>query len=419
MPYRSKQSRWITFGVPALLLMGAGSAFGQSLTHSAAESLGQFEGNTRADGNASLLAPSLRATTPDGGVWARVQDDGQDRDEMPESLARLYRSRGRRSADELSEIRDRRVGMLERESASVLNELQPLVSEAREATFEVIVDEQWAAMGCVISPDGYALTKASTLDDRETVRCRFGQSQWVDAKVVKQDSDNDVALLKLDSGDYSYLQLSRQEPSVGTICLSVGVRDPLIAMGTCSVASRSLMENRLPILGVVPRPAAGGILVSQVEEGARRAGIQDGDIITKLAGEPVTEVTQFVNLIRRYKAGQEVVVTTLRDDQEMVFTVRLGRRNLGRMAPRFEAMNLLGSINSKRRTNFPWVMQHDSPLMPEECGGPLLDLEGRVIGLNIARGGRIMSYAITGEHLQQMLAQFDIPEITHSATTPR
>lgn len=337
-------------------------------------------------------------------------------EEMPDSLARLYKNKGKRSEKELSEIRDRRVGLFERESRSVLSQLEPITENAQAATFEVIVDNYWVAMGCVVTSNGYAVTKASTLDGAESVRCRFGKNQSVDAQVVKEDEENDIALLRLAPGTYQPLSFVDSEPEVGSICLSVGVRDPLMAMGACSVTSRSLSDQRQPILGVVPRSAVGGILVSQVEDAARRAGIKDGDIITKLAGIPVTEVTQFVNLIRRHKAGQEVVVTTMRNDQEIEFKVRLSGRRLGPTAARFEAMNLLGSINSKRSSDFPWVMQHDSPLMPEQCGGPVLNLDGQAIGLNIARGGRIMSFAITGQQLIEVLEDFEVDDLEMSKT---
>ncbi len=33
-------------------------------------------------------------------------------------------------------------------------------------------------------------------------------------------------------------------------------------------------------------------------------------------------------------------------------------------------------------------------LKPTDCGGPLVDLEGRVVGFNIARSGRTESYAV-------------------------
>jgi serine protease Do len=40
------------------------------------------------------------------------------------------------------------------------------------------------------------------------------------------------------------------------------------------------------------------------------------------------------------------------------------------------------------------VLQHDTDLFPHQCGGPLFDISGNAVGLNIARAARITSYAI-------------------------
>ena len=62
---------------------------------------------------------------------------------------------------------------------------------------------------------------------------------------------------------------------------------------------------------------------------------------------------------------------------------------------------------SGRRDGFPTVIPHDADLTPENCGGPLFDLEGKFVGLNIARNSRVRSYAIpasrVGTHHEQGL----------------
>ncbi len=47
-----------------------------------------------------------------------------------------------------------------------------------------------------------------------------------------------------------------------------------------------------------------------------------------------------------------------------------------------------------RLSGFDRVFQHDTVLDPDECGGPVLDTSGRVVGINIARAGRVVSYAL-------------------------
>jgi len=60
-------------------------------------------------------------------------------------------------------------------------------------------------------------------------------------------------------------------------------------------------------------------------------------------------------------------------------------------------MQMLSGDVSRRSTNFAAVYQHDSLLRPEDCGGPLVDIDGHVLGINIARAGRTESYAIPAD----------------------
>src|SRR5262249_59985794 len=67
-------------------------------------------------------------------------------------------------------------------------------------------------------------------------------------------------------------------------------------------------------------------------------------------------------------------------------------------------MNRLGSDLSVRRTGFPAVLQTDMVIKPTDCGGPLVDLDGKTVGLVIARGGRVESYAIPSEEIRPLIA---------------
>jgi serine protease Do len=50
-----------------------------------------------------------------------------------------------------------------------------------------------------------------------------------------------------------------------------------------------------------------------------------------------------------------------------------------------------------RASDFPAVYQHDTVIQPVDCGGPLVDVDGHVIGLNIAREGRTATYALPAD----------------------
>lgn len=60
---------------------------------------------------------------------------------------------------------------------------------------------------------------------------------------------------------------------------------------------------------------------------------------------------------------------------------------------------------SLRREAFPAVFAHDAQLTPEECGGPVVDLTGAVVGLNIARADATRTLAIPADVLQEVISE--------------
>jgi serine protease Do len=70
---------------------------------------------------------------------------------------------------------------------------------------------------------------------------------------------------------------------------------------------------------------------------------------------------------------------------------------------RGDLQNSMGSKLSDRRGGFPVILQHDSVLLPTDCGGPLVNLDGQVIGINICRAGRTECYAIPSEAVRPLL----------------
>jgi serine protease Do len=60
---------------------------------------------------------------------------------------------------------------------------------------------------------------------------------------------------------------------------------------------------------------------------------------------------------------------------------------------------------SPRRSGFPRILQHDILGSRSVTGGPLLDLDGRCIGMNIARADRAQSFAIPVEDLKEIAAR--------------
>ena len=108
------------------------------------------------------------------------------------------------------------------------------------------------------------------------------------------------------------------------------------------------------------------------------------------------------------KPKEEIKILLRRGDDEKDLKAVLGSR--GQAVPQFRGPDpsaQFGGPLSKNRKDFPNALQHDLTLRPNECGGPLIDLDGKLVGVNIARGGRVKSYAIPAVDLRAVIARLN------------
>jgi serine protease Do len=62
-----------------------------------------------------------------------------------------------------------------------------------------------------------------------------------------------------------------------------------------------------------------------------------------------------------------------------------------------------GGPFSDKRFGFQEVISHDSVVEPEHCGGPLIDLRGNLVGINIARSMRVATFAIPVQDVRNFI----------------
>jgi serine protease Do len=113
-----------------------------------------------------------------------------------------------------------------------------------------------------------------------------------------------------------------------------------------SMRSGLMVENLTPQLGEFFGAKNGnGVLVRSVEKGSRadKAGLRAGDVITRVANQPVHDTSDFSNALRSHSAGS-VNVSVIRDKKEQTLTITLPeRKDSGEMieesieAPEFDA----------------------------------------------------------------------------------
>jgi serine protease Do len=294
----------------------------------------------------------------------------------------------------------------QRNSPKVLAAFRPVVAAPRQFTVRVQCDGKDAALGTVVGPDGWVLTKASELKGR--IVCRLRDGGQFDATVVGFHEPTDLALLKVDAHDLAAVTWSDSKiETPGNWVASPGTGEDPVAVGVVSVATRSppASARRNPLqggfLGIGLQPSKEGVRVGQVipRSGAEKAGIKLNDTIIGIGSKSVSDPDTLMGLLARHKAGDVVTVKLKRGKESLVLKVTLGRRP----PDRGDFQNQLGGRLSTVRLGFPTILQHDSVLKPSDCGGPLVDLDGKVVGINIARAGRTESYAIPSETIQPLM----------------
>jgi serine protease Do len=136
---------------------------------------------------------------------------------------------------------------------------------------------------------------------------------------------------------------------------------------------------------------------------AAKSGILRGDVIVSIDERAMDTPRAVSNAVQQMLPGDEVVLIVERGQRTLTISSVLGDASRLSNPDQSELMDSLGGPLSARRVGFPYVLQHDSVLRPEDCGGPLVDLDGNVIGLNIARVSRVASYAIPAGHVKPVV----------------
>ncbi len=76
--------------------------------------------------------------------------------------------------------------------------------------------------GFFISPDGYAVTNNHVVEKAESVEVTTDDGKVHKAKVIGTDPRTDLALIKVDGGDFPYVKLADQPPRIGDWVIAVG-----------------------------------------------------------------------------------------------------------------------------------------------------------------------------------------------------
>lgn len=285
-----------------------------------------------------------------------------------------------------------------RDNSQMIRLIRPISDSVRDSVAQVLSGGRAVALATVVSQDGYLLTKRSELSG-DPIQVRLGDGRIFPARVAAVRRRNDLALIRIDADvQLTPIRFVDASPAVASFLISPGRTGRPVGIGVLGVPSRKIdHQGRLGVM--LNDDANGRAIVVEVfpNSGADSAGIVRGDLIVAINGNREANKTSVIETLGGMYPGDDVRLTILRSNEStssldtLEMDARIREYNLMRETENDSRVN--GPRND-RLSGFDRVIQHDTVLDPDVCGGPVLDTSGQVVGLNIARAGRVVSYAL-------------------------
>jgi serine protease Do len=143
----------------------------------------------------------------------------------------------------------------------------------------------------------------------------------------------------------------------------------------------------------------------QPEYGAAEAGLRTGDVILKVNERKISGLQELKNALSGKSPGDKVTLLIETAGKGRDVEVLLSNRPvLGQFAGgRLNAMERMGGELNRIRDSFSRVVQSDMKIQVNQIGGPVVDLEGRVVGITMARADRTRTYIMGSAAVMDLL----------------
>ena len=277
-----------------------------------------------------------------------------------------------------------------------------------QSSSAVILDgRKESGYGVVISPAGHILTKASEYLALENPSVTVDRTKYADVEILAIDPEWDVVLVKIKAADLvPVVYAPSSDVPIGTWVVANGVTSRTkrrLLTGIVSAKIREIPAAGGPALGVVLKAESEELVIDEVNEksGAYEAGLQKDDVILAIGDTVVATIGELGEALKDRRAGATVAVTLRRGEEKLTFEVRLSAKS-ELFTDQMNRNDQMSGDFSWRRSGFPRVLQHDILGSSKIVGGPLPDLDGRCLGMNIARVNRAESFAIPVEDLKAL-----------------
>ena len=244
-------------------------------------------------------------------------------------------------------------------------------------------DDQLLIHATQITKNGILVSKSSLIKET-AVRCKLKDGTFVRAEVIGRSDKNDLVFLH--SEEISSIQrLKMGKTEIGDFVGLLNENNKVEQSGIVGVGVRNVAVRFAGMFGM----EMDGLRVNKVHGNSNSfmAGIKDGDELISINSNVFYTVEDYKLFMSNTCPSQYVDVKLRRNNEEVETTVLLGPFS-PKQHPGYKV-----KVSGKKE-GFAQAFTFDIAIKPQDCGAPLLNLNGEVVGISIARSTRTCAYAI-------------------------
>ncbi|MEI8037499.1 MAG: PDZ domain-containing protein [Verrucomicrobiota bacterium] len=288
--------------------------------------------------------------------------------------------------------------------------LAPVLTTAAKSTVRVWAGDQRLAYGTVVGDGHKILTKWSEVArGRADLRIESSDGKVLAAKIAGVYEDEDLAVLETSGPPFTPVQWSKENLQLGAFLAAPQPDGRPAAFGVVSVLERNLRDTDHAYLGImgVMDFTGPGVKIQDVatDSGAATAGLHAGQIILKVGERPISGMMELKNALVGVNPGTTVTLLVQTERGPQKFAVQLGNRPQlpNYLGDRLRQMERMGGPISLVRDSFSRVIQTDMRPQPDQIGGPVVDLNGRIVGITLARADRTRAFVMPAAAVETLL----------------
>jgi S1-C subfamily serine protease len=278
--------------------------------------------------------------------------------------------------------------------------LQQLVGEGASRVLGIYSADGRLGVATTVTEDGYLVTKHSDLARVEGfLEVKVGR-RYIQPRVVDVLPEVDLLVLKIPGKALPSVtwEADARSAEMGQWLVSMGAAAEEAALGVVSARTRQIAAKKaalgIELMNSERDPTAQGVTIARVfpASPAERCGLLPRDILLVVHGKEVSSPRDVIAAITALPPGGVLELEIARAGRRLRKTASLSDTSI--LEAPFDFGRYLNGRTSLRNVDFPEVIQHDTAIDPALLGGALVDLEGRLVGINIARVNRFTTFAL-------------------------